>query len=297
MNNESDKTKIDEFNKKFAETIEQEAADLIDDGQLETLLITAAKDRRAFVADFRFRCDKVIILDVILQAFSNRLISKPTSLFNVGEIQRMYSNDAQVDTDGLLMNILKAFIHSSNRVKDLISSGAYLYATSSHLERPLGDASKEYEEALIWKKITSTSDLKKKSFNPYTTELHNKIYVSRSELNQLLAFTAPASNKSEYQKGIRRAAYRAHLKSDLVDTQKEEFFINEQRELVLIGWMIGKGFTIDGIIKGYSQKQIWSELEKNCPDYFNGKTGQPLSAHSIKPFFKECRKKGICRFK
>jgi hypothetical protein len=306
MNNESAKKAVDDFNKEQAELIEQKASDLIDDalseyepsGQFETLLTTAAKDRRSFVADFRFRRDKVIILDVIVQAFCNYLISKPTDIFDIYAIERIYSNSAQVDTDDLLMGMLKAYIHSSNRVRDLISSGAYLYATSSHLEPPLGDATKEYEEALIWEKnATSISDLKKKSFNPYTTELHNKLYVSRSELNQLLAFTAPASNKSEYQKGMRRTAYRAHLKSDLVDTQKEEFFINEQRELVLIGWMIGKGFTVDGIIKGYSQKKIWSELEKNCPDYFNSKSGQPLSAHSIKPFFKECRKKGICRFK
>ncbi len=68
-----------------------------------------------------------------------------------------------------------------------------------------------------------------------------------------------------------------------------------QRELILLGWMAANGY-VRGSKINETRKIVWNELEKYCYEEFSKRDGHPLSQGAIKKFFDAAINNGICRF-
>jgi hypothetical protein len=184
--------------------------------------------------------------------------------------------------------------------------GIYLYNSPKHSESHIEDSSTKYSLLKEFtKKYGYHYSQYDKTIPPIPSDIDaifpfdfNQVFVSKSGVAISHTFLPADDACSAHELEISKKAYRTYLENQFV-FEKEEERLTEQkkRELILLGWIIGKGFKQGDKVKGYNRKTCWRELEESCPEYFKKSSGEELTNHAMKEFFDGAVEKGICRFR
>jgi hypothetical protein len=254
--------------------------------KLHSSLAESLKKRHAIRDNFKSQLDKVCLADILEYLFCYRAIIEPdkyvvfentgaTFCFDDDEVYESRSVQ-ELRCRELDENMLYELHSAAVFLKELIDQGAYLYESASNKSNPIPVGGQQYKDFLNWNPSvfegTNYSDISIESVSQYLPSSVQKLFLSRSELNQTKLFYWSSKNETEYQRSVRRTAYRSYIENGFPDfselIKETNSTVGERRHLVLRGWMAAKGYRAGDRIDGYTIKELWRELESFCPDIF-----------------------------
>ena len=275
--------------------------------EIESYLFACIENVEEFENGYHSSFDKVCAWDWVIYDFLNR-----------------YAKDFQTEEINA-ERIKEFFFPSFANLGGMVMTGCYLYADAGLHCAPLPDDSEAYTELEKWglweqEKIRYHSEqaIREIKGNRASERVHNgipehptytsfdqcfdidlnEIYLSKKELSCIDRFSDHPNIVAQEDRKARKQAYRSYLDGNDHFDNLEAFKLlkQERRELILKGWLYGKGYGLGQNLrhKGYKRAILWDKLHQIDEELFHGlgEYGGEV-ASSTKKFFQDQK---LCDF-